>query len=78
MRRLGAQQVHFGLELVQLAAQLAIAPWLSQRLGIGLMLLLAPLGAVVVAVWVGLQPGLIVVLVAQAATRVFDKLLKER
>jgi hypothetical protein len=60
-----------------LAAQLAIAPWLSQRLGIGLMLLLAPLGAVVVAVWVGLQPGLIVVLVAQAATRVFDNAIQD-
>lgn len=65
------------VQLAALAAQLVLAPWLSKRLGVGAMLLLAPLGAVAVAVGVGLDSTLIVVLLAQATTRVLDTAIQD-
>lgn len=55
-----------------LVAQLVAAPWLSKRLGVGLMLLLAPVGAVVVAFVVGASNALMLIAVAQGATRILD------
>ncbi len=55
-----------------LIAQLVAAPWLSKRLGVGLMLLLAPLGAVIVAFLVGASSTLLLVAIAQGLTRVLD------
>ncbi len=65
------------VQLAALGAQLILAPWLSRRFGIGAMLLLAPLGAVAVAVGVGLETTLIVVLLAQATTRVLDTAIQD-
>ncbi len=64
------------VQAAALLAQVAIAPWVSKRLGVGMMLLLAPLGAVVAAAVVGMQPVFLVVLGAQAATRVWDTALQ--
>lgn len=64
------------VQAAALVAQLAVAPWLSARLGVGLMMLLAPLAAVGVSLWVGLKGQLIVVLVAQASTRIFDSAIQ--
>ncbi len=65
------------VQVAALVAQLALAPWLSRRLGIGSMLLLAPLGAVIVAFGVGMESGLLFVMLAQAATRVLDAAIQD-
>jgi hypothetical protein len=65
------------VQLAALGAQLVLAPWLSRRFGIGVMLLIAPLGAVAVAIGVGLESTLVVVLLAQAITRVIDTAIQD-
>ncbi len=65
------------VQLAALVAQLLFAPWLSRRLGAGMMLLMAPLGAVLVAFGLGLETGLVFVMLAQAATRVLDNAIQE-
>ncbi len=55
-----------------LIVQLALVPWLSKRLGVGFLLLLAPIGAAVVGILVGASDTLIVVALAQGATRILD------
>ena len=60
------------VQAAALVAQLVAAPWLSRRLGVGLMLLLAPIGAVAVAMLVGGSDVLLMVALAQGATRILD------
>ncbi len=55
-----------------LIVQLVAVPWLSKRLGVGFLLLLAPMGAAFVGVLVGASHTLIVVALAQGATRILD------
>lgn len=60
------------VQLAALLAQLVAAPWLSKRLGVGPLLLLAPIGAVIGALVVGASSALLLVAVSQAAIRVLD------
>ncbi len=60
------------VQAAALVAQLVAAPYLSKRLGVGLMLLLAPIGAVAVAILVGASHALVLVALAQGATRILD------
>lgn len=60
------------VQVAALVAQVTIAPWLSQRLGIGVLLILAPFGAAIVSIVVGFRGEFIWICLAQAMTRILD------
>lgn len=64
------------VQIAALIAQIAIAPWLSRRLGIGVLLILAPLGAIIVSLCVGLRSEFVWIYLAQAITRILDNAIQ--
>ncbi|MBL4636683.1 MAG: MFS transporter, partial [Kofleriaceae bacterium] len=60
------------VQVVALFAQITIAPWLSRRVGIGVLLVIAPLGALMVAMGVGWRDELAWIVAGQALTRILD------
>ncbi len=60
------------VQVAALFAQITIAPWLSRRVGIGVLLVIAPVGALMVAMGVGWRDELMWIVAGQALTRILD------
>ncbi len=63
-------------QVVTLAVQLALAPWLLRRLGAGWALVLAPIWAVLSAAGIAAAPGLLAVAVSSVFARGLDQAIE--